>query len=180
MTETAENSIALDVVSTKAVLHALRAYNFDEIDADLAKTRVFINQQNTHIPYANVAIKTKTVKLHRLIAARMIGRPLRADEVVDHIDHNTMNNKRSNLRVISKALNGANKLKQRTPTSSKYKGVYWDKEKEKWTAHIKKPGDRQRRVGYSTDEEEAARMYDTAAIAQWGEHAWLNFPRGEK
>jgi hypothetical protein len=43
------------------------------------------------------------VKQHRLIAERMIGRELRADEDVHHIDGNKQNNDPSNLQVLSHA-----------------------------------------------------------------------------
>lgn len=39
---------------------------------------------------------------HRLVAARMLGRPLRTDEIVHHKDGNGLNNEPENLEVLSK------------------------------------------------------------------------------
>jgi hypothetical protein len=40
---------------------------------------------------------------HRVVAEQMLGRPLRSDEVVHHIDENKRNNDPSNLRVMTQA-----------------------------------------------------------------------------
>jgi len=39
--------------------------------------------------------------VHTMIAEAMLGRPLAADEEVDHVDGNTLNNHYSNLRVVT-------------------------------------------------------------------------------
>jgi hypothetical protein len=59
--------------------------------------------------------------------------------------------------------------------SSKYRGVSWDKSKNKWQAQINYDG-KKRHLGSFKDEEEAARAYDRAARDQRGEKAQLNFP----
>lgn len=41
--------------------------------------------------------------LHRVNASKKLGRPLRSDEVVHHIDGNKKNNRKSNLQVMSKS-----------------------------------------------------------------------------
>jgi hypothetical protein len=106
------------------------------------------------------------IMMHRLV----LGFP----ERVDHINHNTLDNRRSNLRDVSRNMNAANQLPQ-TGRSSRYKGVSWKQENRKWIAGIKVD---QRRIhlGYFLDEEEAARAYDAAALAMFGEYAYLNFP----
>jgi hypothetical protein len=58
---------------------------------------------------------------------------------------------------------------------SKYRGVSWNKNKNKWTATIYSNG-KKHNLGYFEDEEEAARAYDRAARAHKGEKAQLNFP----
>ena len=52
--------------------------------------------------------------------------------VIDHIDHNPLNNQKSNLRICSRAQNCMNQLPQKIQKSSKYKGVCWDKQMNKW------------------------------------------------
>ena len=57
--------------------------------------------------------------------------------IVDHIDQNPLNNCRSNLRVVDKRINAMNCIaKREQATSSKYKGVCWSKQCNRWAAWI--------------------------------------------
>lgn len=118
--------------------------------------------------------RNELVQMHRLVD----GTP--ADLETDHISGDTLDNRRCNLRPATRAQNGANKPKLhrlahgRTPTST-FKGVHWDRHKAKWRAMIKIDR-RSKHVARSESEVEAARAYDRAALAAWGEFAWLNFP----
>jgi len=72
----------------------------------------------------------KSIKMHRQITSA-------PDHlVVDHIDHNGLNNRKSNLRLATFTQNCQNqrRLSHRT---SKYKGIHWHKRGKKWQAQIK-------------------------------------------
>ena len=58
---------------------------------------------------------------------------------------------------------------------SKYKGVHFRRDRNTWRAEIAING-RKRNLGTFKDEADAARAYDAAAYATWGEFAYLNFP----
>jgi hypothetical protein len=90
---------------------------------------------------------------------------------VDHKDGNKLNNQKFNLRVCSHKANTRNQQK-RFGTSS-YKGVSWDKVNCKWFTTIKVNGKGINLGRYST-EEEAATVYNAAAIKYFGEYAKLN------
>ena len=92
---------------------------------------------------------------------------------IDHINLDGLDNQRSNLRPATKSQNAMNQGKRNTPTSSRFKGVYYNKGKNKWAAEIKKDGVK-RFLGYFDFEEDAALAYDQAATEWFGEFARTN------
>lgn len=119
--------------------------------------------------YASTNIKGKTTKLHRFILN------LKDPKIhVDHIDHQELNNRKNNLRICTNQENSRNKLKK-SDRSSKYKGVTWDKSRDKWIVGIKINYVRNN-LGRYADEIEAAKVYDRAAVKHFGEFSLLNFP----
>lgn len=117
--------------------------------------------------YARAFIKGKQVRLHRFI----LNLP---SEEVDHKNHDTLDNRRDNLRIATRSQNSRNKPSL-IGSSSKYKGVCWHAAKSKWIAHITFDG-KQHHLGIFKEEIDAAHAYDRAAIIHFGEFAVLNFP----
>lgn len=110
----------------------------------------------------------KPVKMHRWIMNAPDGL------VVDHIDHNGLNNCRSNLRLCSHVQNTRNAVCN-NGASSKYKGVCRRRKTKKWRAAIKF-NKKSYNLGDFTDEIAAAKAYDKKAAEFFGEFACLNFP----
>jgi hypothetical protein len=94
--------------------------------------------------------------------------------IVDHQNHDGLDNRRSNLRQATKCQNQQNQ-RLRSDNKSGYKGVFWDKRDRKWHARIRANG-RAVSLRYHLTAEDAARAYDAAARELHGEFAWLNFP----
>ena len=92
----------------------------------------------------------------------------------DHINHNTLDNRRENLRVCTIHQNKMNQQPQRN-RSSVYKGVVWRERSKKWEVNICIKGV-QKYLGLHKIEEVAALVYNLAAIKYYGEEfAYLNF-----
>ncbi len=81
---------------------------------------------------------------------------------VDHIDRNKKNNHISNLRMVSKSENGRNIIKKQN-TTSQYKGVYFNKQKQKWFSRCKING-KTRWIGSFDNEVDAGIAYNNFCI----------------
>jgi hypothetical protein len=119
-------------------------------------------------PYAITAIRKTdgrrtTVLMHTLITGWRL---------VDHEDHNGLNNQRANLRPATCSQNLANSRGVLGSTST-YKGVSRAAGRHKWRAAIMVRGVK-RELGHFADEEEAALAYNAAALEAFGEFAFLN------
>lgn len=91
---------------------------------------------------------------------------------VDHIDGNTLNNQKHNLRICTTNENIYN-AKPKLCTSSKYKGVYFHQQAGKWATEIQ-----HNYLGLFENEVDAAVAYDREAKRLFGNFAKLNFPKG--
>lgn len=109
--------------------------------------------------------KKTTVYMHRLIAGLLPG------QMVDHINRDTLDNRRENLRPASRSQNAANT--DQAVGASGFRGVYFDKGCFRAFIWIKK---RPIRLGSFATAIEAARVRDSAALAAYGSFARLNFP----
>ncbi len=117
--------------------------------------------------------KPRKIYLHRVLAGAVEG------EIVDHINRNPLDNRKSNLRIASPTINNINRGKNKTwkgrPTSSVYKGVSWNQKMKMWQAYIW--CNKRTHLGYFSEEGDAAGAYDIRAFELHGEYAYLNFPR---
>lgn len=126
---------------------------------------------NTYYAYSGVAVLGTRRMMHRELANAEPGFE------VDHKNHNGIDNRRANLRVCTRHQNQQNRSKRRrkgTETTSRFIGVSRAPGRGDWVVQIQTNGTH-RVIGRSWDEEEAARMYDSAARER-GEFAVLNFP----
>jgi len=108
----------------------------------------------------------KRILLHRLIMNPPDGM------IVDHINHNGVDNRKSELRICTNSENLANQ-KLRNVNSSGYKGVSWDKKSKKWKVYIRVDSKRIH-LGFFSNIKEAARKYNEAAVFYFGEFALTN------
>lgn len=93
-------------------------------------------------------------------------------KMTDHINHNGLNNMKSNLRETTNQLNKMNSRPHRR-TRSKYKGVFWRKERRHWIAKIQ-INKKLIYIGSYADEKAAGQAYNRQAKKLFGQHAFLN------
>lgn len=110
------------------------------------------------------------IKMHRFI----LNAP--DDKHVDHINGDTLDNRKSNLRLCSHFENSKNQKKRTNKTTSQFKGVHFWKRDNNWRASIKLDG-KTKHIGYFDTEEAAAKAYDIAAIQYYKEFAKTNFSK---
>jgi hypothetical protein len=92
---------------------------------------------------------------------------------VDHWDGDRLNNRRKNLRTADNFQHARNVSVRTTPgKTSKYKGVCWHKQLQRWWARIAGKS-----LGTFESEIEAAQAYNNAATRDFGEFAKLNIIR---
>lgn len=90
----------------------------------------------------------------------------------DHINRNGLDNRRSNLRLVTNSQNSMNRNSGSNNTSG-YKGVTWDKTHNKWKAYIRIDG-RQKNLGFFSNKSDSVLAYDKAAKKYFGEFAKTN------
>ncbi len=118
--------------------------------------------------YAQARINNKLRRIHTLL--------INSDSinVCDHINGNKLDNRKANLRLISRTQNNANR-KPNKNSKLGTKGVCIDKNK------VKKPycayicfDNKKQHIGYFATLKEAAEAYNQEAIKLWGKYALLN------
>jgi hypothetical protein len=99
----------------------------------------------------------KTVPLHRVIMKAAKG------QLVDHINRNTFDNRRVNLRFCTHAQNCANSKTPCRNKYSKFRGVSFHKRDNRWVSICNK-----KHIGNFDSELEAAIAYDDFIIKEYG------------
>lgn len=107
--------------------------------------------------------------MHRIILSRKLNRPLDPSEFVDHINGDRSDNRRENLRVVTKQQNCSN-CKTYKNNKSGYKGVTWSNGANKWRARIR-VAKKEYHLGIFDTPEEAYAVYVEAAKKHFGEFA---------
>ncbi len=120
----------------------------------------------TNVRVPGTPRRYKSVSMHRLIMNAPPG------VQVDHRDGNGLNNTRTNLRFATPAQNARNRAACRKNACG-FKGVAGIETEGKWAATIHKNG-RNIQLGKRSTPQDAARLYNAAAILLYGDFARLN------
>lgn len=110
----------------------------------------------------------KKIFLHRFILDVRPGDKIH----IDHINGNTLDNRKSNLRICTPLENSRNTKLYKSNTSG-FKGVYWCKAANNWMAYIT-VNKKRINLGLFVSKIEAAKAYNDAAIKYFGSFARIN------
>jgi hypothetical protein len=108
--------------------------------------------------------------MHRII----LNLKVEDKRVVDHINHNTLDNRKNNLRICTDAENTRNQRVRNITKTSKFKGASLQKTSKLWRSQIRF-NYKNINLGDFKTQLQAARAYDKAAKQLHGEFACTNF-----
>lgn len=168
---------SFDIIQRNGTVHTVLVDDddFEEVMKytwSVAKTKqAYYVRRTVHIATVEGKQKNRTVHLHRQLLG-LTDRKILAD----HINHNTLDNQRANLRIVTHQQNIFNKEKQKLnylgkKVTSKYKGVFWAKASSKWIAQIKYNG-KSKHLGTFNVEEDARDAYEKASKILFKEHRY--------
>lgn len=117
--------------------------------------------------YARSATKGDFISMHQLVL------PKKESLYIDHINGDTLDNRRCNLRHATASQNQLNRARMSKRNTSGYRGVYFHKNWKRWSANIWKDG-KFTHIGSFGTAKEAAIAYNKATKETHGEFGRLN------
>lgn len=143
----------------------------DISDRSLWESRFWSKKKNPRGQGENIYFQSNGKLFHR----ELLGIKERLD--VDHKDGNGLNCCKRNLRLATKTQTSRNSKKTSLVTTSKFKGVTFNKVSNNWKVTIGHVRRKSLHLGYFENELEAAKAYDEAARLYHKEFACVNFPK---
>jgi hypothetical protein len=107
---------------------------YNKIDRGKAKSGSVAGSYGKHARYLSVMMLGKKYYVHRIAWLMSYGEFPQL--TIDHINHNRLDNRLINLRVVSSIENKRNQ-KQHITNSSGITGVYFETDRNKWHSQIK-------------------------------------------
>lgn len=120
-----------------------------------------LNKRKWHLHHGYAACQDMET-MHRKLTNAKKG------DIVDHINHNKLDNRKCNLRIVTRSQNNQNRRKKEG-TTSQYVGVFYDRNRKIFSAYSMSTN-----LGSYTNEEDAGRAHDIFAFHALGKGAKTN------
>ena len=120
--------------------------------------------------YANISFEGRSRSLY--MARLILGLKWGDKRVGDHINGDTLNNTKENLRIATSSENSRNTRRPLNNTSG-FKGVTFNRRAGRWQAQLGLPNDKNLYLGLHDSPEIAHAVYCAAALKHFGEFARL-------
>jgi hypothetical protein len=131
----------------------------------------FYAKATEYIGIFNGKPKYEIIRLHRYILQDEYN--LNKNILIDHINHNTLDNRRSNLRITISEKNTKNRYGKNKNYKSGYRNVFWNKRENKWCVQLQICG-KNTRLGLFDDIDEAGIFAEQMRQKYYGEFAGEN------
>lgn len=140
-------------------------FYFDKEDYDLVKQYCWgVDSQNGYLKTIDKVNNTGKLYLHRLVMGCKKGDGI----IIDHINRNRIDCRKSNLRTVNTVQSAINKSIKINNTSGKV-GVSWSKDFNKWESYIT-VNKKRKHLGLFDNFEEAERVRIEAEEKYFGEY----------
>ena len=159
------------ILTINSKTHGIHDVLIDDDDYEKIKDYKWNVLKKSNGIYIICTARTADRKRHTLRMQRVIMN-CNSGMDVDHVNGNTLDNRKSNLRICTHTENMRNMSKRKNVTSV-YKGVYFNKSRNKWTASIRINGTL-KHLGHYKTEDQAAISYNISAVKYFGEFARPN------
>lgn len=133
--------------------------DYERMLKDFGNTTWCLSKSRNNTLYVQKRVNKKIIFLHRYIMNCPKGM------YVDHINHNTLDNRKENLRITTNANNLRNGNIRKNNTSG-VNGVYYDKKRKKYVAGIKVDY-KKVHLGYFKKLEDAIKIRKEAEKLYW-------------
>jgi len=143
-------------ITIKSPTHGESTVLIDDEDYDKIKAYTWnINKVGSSYYFQASSYKgnsSKRIRLHRFIMNCPSGM------TVDHINHNTFDNRKCNLRICTMSENNKNVIKHKNGLTSNYKGVHFKKTERKFIALIMHNRKREYLGRFKTEDQELLKV----------------------
>ena len=147
---------------TKAYREGIKFYVDEETYEQFVKGYRFRMDKDGYVRFTSRKNGLHSKLLHRMIM------DCPEDMMIDHINHDKLNNSRNNLRICTTQQNNMNASKQKNNTSGII-GVNWHKKSEKWRARIRF-NKKEINLGLFDNLEDACKARKEGEIKYFGEY----------